>query len=498
MAELATFLAVDLGAESGRAVLGRLEGGRLAMEELHRFENRMVEVEGHLHWDVIRLLGEVKRSIALAASRTGARLAGLAVDTWGVDFGLLDKDGELQGMPFAYRDARTEGAMEAFFELVPRRRVYELTGIQFLQLNSLFQLFSMVRDRSSLLARARDLLFMPDLFNYLLTGRKVTEFTFATTSQLLNPVTRRWERELFRAMGVPIAIMQPIVPPGTAVGGLTPEVREETGLREGAIIATASHDTAAAVAAAPGEGEDWAYISSGTWSLMGVESKTPIITDLTRELNFTNEGGVAGTFRVLRNIMGLWLLQQCRRAWGGAYSYEELMAMALSAPPFRALVEPDDAGFLNPPDMPAAISEFCRRTGQAAPQTHAECARMILESLALKYRRVVEELRQVRREAINRIHVIGGGSRNEVLCQFTANATGLPVIAGPAEATAAGNLLVQALALGQVGSLAEIRETVRRSSEVRHYQPQDEGEWEAADARMTDIRASATQAGGGA
>jgi rhamnulokinase len=422
-------------------------------------------------------------------------------------------------MPFAYRDARTEGAMEAFFALIPRARIYELTGIQFLQLNSLFQLFSMARDRSPLLEQASALLFVPDVFNYLLTGEKVTEFTFATTSQLYNPATGQWEQELFQALGVPIGIMQRIVPPGTVIGKLKRETITGGGVAGGElllydwpVIATASHDTAAAVAAAPGEGADWAYISSGTWSLMGVESRRPIITETTRDLNFTNEGGVGGTFRVLKNIMGLWLLQQCRKAWAAEreYSYEELMEMALAAPPFRALLEPDDATFLNPPDMPEAIAAFCRRTGQRAPAAHGEYVRVILESLALKYRKVLEELRQVRQEPINRIHVIGGGSRNEVLCQFTANTTGLPVIAGPVEATAIGNMLVQALALGLVGSPDEVREIVRRSFPVTRYEPfgsaqdrpfgesQGEQEWEAAYARATEIRGAVAERGGGA
>jgi len=481
-----TFLAFDLGAESGRAVLGALAQGRLRLREVHRFPNEMVSLGEGLHWDAARLFDECKVALRQCAAES---LESVAVDTWGVDFGLLDEEGRLIEPPRAYRDRRTAGAREEFFVRVPRERVYELTGIQFLPFNSLFQLQAMVRDGASALTRARDLLFMPDLFSYFLSGEKRTEFSFATTSQLYNPVSGDWEGELFSALGLSRDLMQEIVPPGTVLGKLRPEICRDSGLAAVPVVATASHDTASAVAAAPAEGRDWAYISSGTWSLMGVESERPILTGRARELNLTNEGGVGGTFRVLKNIMGLWLLQQCRKAWAAerVYGYEEIVEMAAAAPAFGALVDPDREEFLNPPDMPEAIRRRCRETGERPPETKGELARCVLESLALKYRVVLQQLHEVRSHAINRIHVIGGGTRNEMLCQLTADATGLPVSAGPAEATAVGNVLVQALGTGCLESVAEVREVVRRSFPPKRYQPRKEKRWESAYERFQGL-----------
>ena len=492
------FLAFDLGAESGRAVAGSLDGDRLEVRELSRFSNGIASVRGHLHWDVILLLEEIERGLEICASEVTDRPEGVGIDTWGVDFALLAADGSLLGFPYAYRDSRIEGAMEGFFQRLPRERVYELTGVQLMPINTLYQLYSMVRDGSPLLEAASDLLFMPDLFSYLLSGEKRTEFTIASTSQLYNPVEGKWETELFDALGISTGLMQEMVNPGTVVGSLDPEIGRRTGLGEVPVIATAGHDTAAAVAAVPAEGEDWAYISSGTWSLMGVESGEPIITQESLDCNFTNEGGAAGTFRVLKNVMGLWLLQQCRKAWGKdrLYSYEELTRMAASAEHFDSLVEPDHASFLNPLDMPAAIRGFCERTGQRPPETPGEFVRCILVSLALKYRFVLDQLRQVSRRTIGRIHAVGGGTRNELLSQLTADATGLPVICGPVEAAAIGNLLVQAMALGQVGSLDGIREVVRRSFPVTRYEPQRPGAWEGLYERFCELRQALGEAGG--
>jgi rhamnulokinase len=506
------FLAFDLGAESGRAMVGRLEAGRLEVREVRRFANTPVRLSGHLpagegpsgtlrdpfgvlkgssaalHWNVPELFEEMMGGMAACAEGDYA-IASVGVDTWGVDFGLLDGDGNPLGLPYAYRDERTEGAMEAFCDRMLRERVYELTGIQFLRFNSLFQLFAMVREGSPLLERASDLLFMPDLFNYLLTREKKSEFTLATTSQLYNPRRNGWEPELFEALGVPVGLMQEIVPPGTVIGRLTEDIGVKAGLGQTPVVATASHDTAAAVAAAPGEGEDWAYISSGTWSLMGVESPHPVITEQSLAMNFTNEGGVGHTFRLLKNIMGLWLVQQCRRAWerDRQYNYEELGKSAAEAQPFKAMIVPDDPGFMNPPDMLQAVAAFCERTGQPRPETPGEYVRCALESLALKYRMTLEELRLVWGRPIRRIHVIGGGAQNQLLCQLTANATGVPVIAGPAEATAIGNLLVQAMAMGEVGSRVELREIVRRSFPVKLYHPERSEEWEAAYERFGEL-----------
>jgi rhamnulokinase len=484
-----SYLAFDLGAESGRAVLGTLEDGRLSFREIHRFANSPLRIEGHLHWDVTRLLGEMKKALRTAVSLVPGCPASLGIDTWGVDFGLLGSDGTLLGLPFCYRDSRTEGAMEEFFKLVPRESLYGLTGIQFMPFNTLFQVYAMVRERSPLLDAAADLLFMPDLFNFLLTGKRAAEYTIASTSQMMNPRTRAWIPGLFQAMGLSKNILRDVVPPGTVLGQLGEAVASETSAPGVPVVATAGHDTAAAVAAVPAEGDDWAYISSGTWSLVGVELASPLIDEKAFAHNFTNEGGVGGTTRFLKNVSGLWLLQQCRKSWGGELGggYEELVRLASEAPPFSFFVDPDHPDFLNPPDMPRALAAYCRKTGQSFPLSKAATVRSILESLALKYRRVVEELRAVTGREIRRLHIIGGGSKNGLLCRFTAEATGLPVYAGPAEATAVGNLLVQAMALGHVPSHGELRRIVRESSKPELHEPSGDPSWGEAAERFLDI-----------
>ncbi len=476
------FLAFDLGAESGRAVLGTLNGGRLALRELHRFANGPVRILGHDHWNVPTLSEEIGKGIRLAVRDAGARPESLAVDTWGVDFGLVAGDGNLLGLPFAYRDARTEGAMDYVFHRIPRREVYALTGIQFLPFNTLFQLASMVRDRSSLLEAAEGLLFMPDLFHYLLTGRRATEFTIASTSQLFDPRRGAWSGDLLSALGLPLSLMPEVLAPGTLLGPVSDDTAEATGLRRGTpVVATATHDTGAAVAAVPAEGEDWAYISSGTWSLVGIESSRPIISRETLDLNFTNEGGLGGRIRFLKNMTGLWLLQRARRAWEEAgekdLDYGALVRAADSAPAFVTLVDPDDPGFLNPANMVEALRSYARRTGQPEPASIPAMVRCILESLALKYRVILDELGRVAPHPIRKLHVIGGGSRNSVLCRFTAEATGLTVAAGPAEATASGNILGQALALGAVRSIEEFRSIMRDSCDIETYEPRDPAAW---------------------
>jgi rhamnulokinase len=482
------FLAFDLGAESGRAVLGTLDRRRLSVHEVRRFPNTPVELSGHIHWDVYALLDEMKTAMREAAAM-GTRPESVGVDSWGVDFGLLARDGRLIGLPFCYRDHRNAGAMEDYFKLVPRQALYEATGIQFMPFNTLFQVYAMVRERSPLLDAAADLLFMPDLFNYLLTGKKAAEFTIATTSQMLDPRTRAWIPGLFQAMGLSKKILQDIVDPGTVLGPLSEAAAAETGLRDVPVVATAGHDTAAAVAAVPAEGDNWAYISSGTWSLVGVEEKAPVISPGSLASNFTNEGGVGGTIRFLKNVTGLWLVQGCRKAWGvdGAVSYDDLTRAAADAPSFEAFIDPDDPAFLNPPDMPEAIAAYCRRTGQRPPRSKAILIRSLLEGLALKYRAVIGELRQVLGHPIEKIHVIGGGSRNELLCQFTADATGVAVVAGPAEATAVGNILVQAMALGHVSSPAVMRTIIRDSFDLRAYEPSATAVWEEAYSRFRQI-----------
>ena len=485
------YLAFDLGAESGRAILGTLDdAGRLQISQLHRFPNGMINVLGNLHWDVLGLYKEMLEGMQVLAANHATSPTSIGVDTWGVDFALLDAQGTLIGAPFTYRDQRTQGAMEEFFLKISRERLYQLTGIQFLPFNTVFQLYSMVRDKSPNLDIASDLLFMPDVFNYFLTGIKKSEFTFATTSQLYNVRTGYWDDEIFKQLSVPKGIMQEIVQPGTVIGGLTDNISEQTGLRGVPVVAVASHDTASAVASVPASGENFAYISSGTWSLMGIESQVPVINEKTLKYGFTNEGGLCRTFRVLKNLTGLWLLQECRKEWAKKreYSYSELVEMAENFAPFVSLVCPDRAEFLNPADMPLAIADFCRATGQPVPQEIGQFVRVILESLALTYRHTLEELQEIVATAIEKIHVIGGGSQNHLLCQFTADATGLPVYAGPVEAAAIGNILAQAMAFGRISSLGELREVVRHSFSLDVYEPRYTSGWEEAYERFTKLR----------
>lgn len=476
-------LAYDLGAESGRAALGHLRDGVLTLEEIHRFPNGPVRIGGSLHWDVLRLWSEVQNGLKLAAEACGENLYGMGLDTWGVDFGLLAADDTLIGNPYHYRDSRTNGMMEWAFERLPREEIYQTTGIQFMQLNSLFQLLAMVRWSAPALEIADRFLTMSDLFNFWLTGRKVNEFTNATTTQCYDPCRAEWAKDMLHKLGIPTHLFGEIIPPGTVLDEIRPEVAEECGCRRIPVIAPATHDTGSAVAAVPASTPDYIYLSSGTWSLMGVELNQPFITAQSLEYNFTNEGGVCGTFRFLKNIMGLWLVQECRREWmraGISYSYDELSAMASTAPPFVAFVDPDDARFLPPGDMVARLQGFCRETGQSVPDTPPALIRCCLESLALEYRWVAERLEKLLQRSLPVIHIIGGGSRNALLNQFTANATQRLVIAGPAEATTVGNLLIQALGLGLLSSLSEARAVVRNSFEVMHYQPADQDAWEEA------------------
>ncbi len=483
MNQTVKFLALDLGAASVRGVVGRFDGDRLELAEVHRFPNGPVRILDSLHWDVLRLFDEIKRGLARCVQEHGAELAGIGLDTWGVDFALLDRDGALLGNPYHYRDRRTDGMMEEVFRRVPREEVFELTGIQFLQLNTLYQIFSMALQESPALAAADTLLMTPDLFNFWLTGRQVSEFTIATTSQLYDPRQGTWSKALFEKLGLPFHILPEIVPPGTVLGPLLPSVAKEVGLGEVPVIAPACHDTGSAVAAVPARGRDYAYISSGTWSVMGVEVTEPIITAQSLANNFSNEGGVEGTFRFLKNIMGLWLVQECRRMWAKAgedLSYAALTEIAAQAPPFGPIVDPDDHVFLHPGDMPAAIQAFCQRTGQPVPEDKGAIIRCALESLALKYRFTLGELESVLGRELGTIHIVGGGSQNQLLCQLTADATGRLVVAGPVEATAVGNIVMQALARGYVASLDEARQVVRRSFDVVTYEPGDVSGWDEA------------------
>jgi len=484
-----SWLAFDLGASGGRALLGEIRNDKLQLHELHRFPNRMITVRGHQHWNVFELFEQIKQGIRLSVEQFSKMPQSIGIDTWGVDFALLAADGKVLGLPFAYRDKRTQGAMESLFRKMPAKRVYEKTGIQFLPFNTIFQLEAMTRDNSPLLDTAAELLFMPDLFHYLLSGVKKTEFTFATTSQLFNPQTLDWDGELIDAVGVPRIWFQDVVMPGTRLGELGKGICEETGAPAIPLVAVATHDTGSAVAAVPAEGDDWAFISSGTWSLVGVESYAPLISQASRAANFTNEGGVGKTFRVLKNVTGLWLLQECRRQWSQnkPVEYDKLVAAAEQTKPFVAMLDPDDEAFLNPSDMNAAINDYCRHTGQRAPTTIGETTRSILESIALKYRWIIEQLRGIYDKPINRLHIIGGGVKNRLLCQFTADATGLPVLAGPVEATAIGNLLVQALAGDASISLTDLRAIVRRSFTIERYEPKAKSEWDDAWCRFQQL-----------
>jgi rhamnulokinase len=491
MAQAKRFLAFDLGAESGRAVVGALAGGRIALEAIHRFPTGGTEVLGTLYWDVLHFHNNIRQGLALCAERFGRELGGIGIDTWGVDFGLFDRDGRLVANPVHYRDARTDGMMDEAFRRVSRDEIFRETGIQFMQLNTIFQLFSLVARRSPWLDAASRVILMPNIFTYFLTGNPAVEFTHATTTQLYNPRTRRWSERLLDALGIRRDIMPDVIQPGTVIGPLRRRIAEEAGLGEVDVIAPACHDTGSAVAAVPASGgEDWAYLSSGTWSLMGIELREPIINDEALRFNVTNEGGVAGTFRFLKNISGLWMVQECRRVWareGEKYTYEQLTQLAAEARPFAAFLDPDDPAFLNPDDMPAAIARFCERTGQAPPATRGEFVRCALESLALRYRDVLRNIQRISGRAIRVLHIVGGGSRNRLLNQFTADATGVPVIAGPAEATALGNVLMQAIASGDIASLEEGRAVIRASVELETFEPRDTAQWDEAHARFASL-----------
>jgi rhamnulokinase len=485
-----SILAFDLGAESGRAVLGHFDGERLRLEEVLRFGNGPVPLLGSLHWDVLRLWAEVTAGLRAAAARAGHALSSAGVDTWGVDLALLASDGSLLGNPYHYRDRRTDGIMEEAFRVVPRAEIYAQTGIQFLQFNTLYQLLAMVKAGSPALAAAQTLLTIPDLFHYWLSGCQANEFTIATTTQCYDPRRGGWATDLLQRLSIPTHIFGRIVPPCTVLGPLQAEVAREADCPVVPVVAPGSHDTASAVAAVPVTRPDYAYLSSGTWSLMGVEVQQPVIGDQSLACNVTNEGGVGGTFRLLKNIMGLWLVQECRRAWartGDALSYDDLTALAAEAPAFGSFVVPGDARFLPPGDMPARIQAFCRETGQAVPESRGQIVRCALESLALEYRRVLAQLEGLAGHPLPVLHVVGGGSRNRLLNQFTANATGRAVIAGPVEATATGNILGQALALGHIGSLAEGRTLVRRSFDVVTFEPEHPAAWDDAYARYLQL-----------
>ena len=469
-----TVLAVDLGAKSGRVMAVHFDGAQLSVEELHRFPNPVTAVRGTLYWDVLHLWRNIQQGIALGQAH---HPAAIGVDTWALDFALLDARGSLLANPVMYRDARTEGMLEAVFARVPRREVFQQTGIQFMQINTLYQLMSLAVAGSPLLDAADTFLTIPDLLNYWLTGARVCEFTNATTTQMLNPQTGTWAGALLDALGLPTRILPEIVPPGTRLG-------QYEGIP---VIAPATHDTGSAVAAVPAATPNFAYISSGTWSLVGLEVPQPIISDASYAANLTNEGGVAQTYRLLKNVMGLWILQQCQATWraeGTDYSYNDLVQIARQAPPLKAIINVDDPCFLPPGDHPRLIREWCQAHGQPIPATHGEIVRCVLESLALKYRAVLATLRQVSGQQVDALHIVGGGARNALLNQFTADATGLPVVAGPIEATVLGNAAVQLIALGELDSIAQARQIIAGLDNRGTYAPQPTSQWDDAYQRM--------------
>ncbi|HEX4120718.1 MAG TPA: rhamnulokinase family protein [Verrucomicrobiae bacterium] len=471
------YLGVDLGAESGRVMAGAWNGRQIRVEELHRFSNGPVNIAGSLRWDVLRLWSEIQHGLAMAAKHFGEKVVSVGVDTWGVDFVLLTKSGEILGQPCHYRDARVNGMFDHAFARVPRAEIFAKTGLQFMEINTLYQLLAFQRANPDLLAAADCLLMMPDFFHWCLCGSRVAEFTDATTSQCVNPLTRDWAFDLLAKFDFPARIFPKIVPPGTELGRLRESVSASTGLGAIKVIAPPTHDTASAVAAIPTANTgktNWAYISSGTWSLMGVETQNALLSDRVLQLNLTNEGGIDGTFRLLKNISGLWLVQQCRKSFearGHSFDYAELARLAEESPP-TAIIDPDDPALANPPDMPAAIQALCRASNQAPPQSEGALVRCALESLASKYSTVLGGLEEVAGTPIEVIHVVGGGSRNQLLNQLTANKCRRRVVAGPSETTVLGNLLSQVRAAGELKSLAEMRDIVRAASELQVFKPQ--------------------------
>ena len=476
--ERATVLAIDIGAESGRVMAVHFDGSGLQLEEVHRFPNHALTVNGTLQWDILGLWREVQDGIARSRAQTAAAPVSLAVDTWGVDFGLLDGNGDLIGNPVCYRDGRTEGMMEAVFARVPKAEVFAQTGMQFMAINSLYQMMSLVESGSPQLSIAARFLTVPDLLNFWLSGAQVCEFSNATTTQMLNPFTRSWAEGMLDKLGIPLNIFPEVVQPGTRLGAFD-------GIP---VIAPACHDTGSAVAGVPAQTENFAYISSGTWSLVGLEVAEPVVNEAALAVNATNEGGVYGSLRLLKNVMGLWLLQQCRATWeqaGRAYAYPELVSLAESAEPLRSFVDPNDDRFLPPGDHPAHIQTLCAQSGQPRPQSDAAIARCVFESLALAYRDVLFELRTLTGRTIEAIHVVGGGSRNRLLNQLTADATGIPVLAGPSEATVIGNALVQLISLGELANLEEGRQLVAEIGALERFEPRSQDAWR--DVKMPSI-----------
>ncbi len=484
------FFAVDLGATSGRTIIGSLKDEKILLEEVTRFPNNLIEQGGHFYWDIYALYFEIIRGLKEVAQR-GLKITSIGIDTWGVDFVFIGEDGAILRNPRAYRDPITFDAMDDYLKhVISKKEVYDVTGIQLMNFNSIFQLYAMKREQNSALAAAHKILFVPDALSWMLTGNEVCEYTIASTSELLDPRTKQLDERLLQSLGLSRSKFGKMVNPGTMIGTLTDEVQKMTGLGPVPVYAVAGHDTGSAVAAVPAKDEKFAYLSSGTWSLMGIETKDAIINEVSYERNFTNEGGIEGTTRFLKNICGMWLYERCRKEWPAEVqkmSHPELQGSAMNVEAFRSIINPDDALFANPSSMIGAIQQYCRETDQPVPETPAEICRCIFDSLALRYKQVFGYLEEMASFPIEVLHIIGGGSLNKYLNQFTANATGVTVLAGPQEGTALGNIMVQAKAVGEVKDIWDMRRIIANSLELVQFEPEDKAVWDAAYKKYLEI-----------
>ncbi len=475
-------LAIDLGASSGRGMVGKFDGEKISLEEIHRFPNGPVNLNGNLYWDILRTYGEIKTALHNCSMSDNKDIKTMAIDTWGVDYGFLDAGGNLIENPFCYRDERTtKGIMEELFKVIPKEELYKITGTQFLNFNTIYQLYCVVKERPEMLDIAKDMLFIPDLLKYFLTGVKQTEYTIASTSQMLDANSRDWAYNVTDKLGIPRHLLGNIVTPGTVCGKLLPSVIEEIGGINPTVVNTASHDTAAAVVAVPSQKDDFVYISSGTWSLMGKELSEPSTGELSYKYDITNEGGAERKIRFLKNIMGLWIEQESRRQWqreGQDVSFNELSEAAVASKPLACLINPDDLSFQTPGNMPRRIQEYCEKTGQYVPQTKGEIVRCIFDSLALCYRHTVSMMDDITGKKTPFINIVGGGTKEEPLCKFTADACGRPVYTGPVEATALGNIAVQAIACGEIKNVKEARQVIANSFEIKCFEPKDTAMWD--------------------
>lgn len=483
-------LAIDLGASSGRGIVGKFDGEKITLEEVHRFTNDPVNLNGTLYWDMLKLFTEIKQAVSSCLLSDNKDIKSISIDTWGVDFGLLDGTGQLMANPLNYRDPHlTKELMEEVFSKIPKEELYKITGTQFLNFNSIYQIYNISKNKY-LLENAKDLLFVPDLLKYFLTGTKQTEYTIASTAQMLDAKTRDWSDDIISKLGLPRGIFSEIVQPGTIAGKLLPHIQAEVGKTDANVIACASHDTASAVVAVPAKDDDFVYISSGTWSLMGKEIPEPVTSDIAFKYDITNEGGTDRKIRFLKNIMGLWIEQESRRQWkrqGEVVSFDELSNMAMASKPHACFINPDYLEFQTPGDMPTRIQEFCKKTGQYVPETKGEIVRCIFDSLAMCYRSTVTKIDEITGKKAPFINIVGGGTKEVPLCKLTADACGRPVYTGPVEATALGNIAVQAIANGEIKDVKEARQVIANSFEISCFEPKDKDMWDEGYARFEKI-----------